>query len=114
VRRDAAALLNRTQQVAALRLLWHHVSGLLSDLLVDSADWLAVWDHCLTWWVGRWSEVVCVGGGGALRRQQHDACPKESRGDVVRPGQRPLAGKDGTAMPVCSQAQQAIRGRPCM
>lgn len=36
-------------QVAALRLLWHHLSGLLADLLADAQDWLAAWDHCLTW-----------------------------------------------------------------
>jgi hypothetical protein len=38
-------------QVAVLRLLWHQLSGLLSDLFVDRKDWLAAWDHCLAWWV---------------------------------------------------------------
>lgn len=36
-------------QTAVLRLLWHHVSGLLTDLLVSTPDWLAAFDHCLTW-----------------------------------------------------------------
>ncbi|KAI8465354.1 MAG: hypothetical protein J3K34DRAFT_461431 [Monoraphidium minutum] len=44
-----AHLLRSELQVPALRLLWHQLSGLMTDLLVDGGDWLAAWDHCLAW-----------------------------------------------------------------
>lgn len=70
-------------QVASLRLLRHHVSGLLADLLTDAADWLAAWDHCVTWWAARGSpgrRVLGRGGpGGEAGGEEAPATTSRSR-----------------------------------
>ncbi|GBF94025.1 hypothetical protein Rsub_07293 [Raphidocelis subcapitata] len=49
LRRFVLMVQHHDPEVPVLRLLWHQVSGLLTDLLVSTPDWLAAFDHVLTW-----------------------------------------------------------------